>query len=109
MFFASESLWAASFEMAHGKPGALAGDKIIMIAGTHDRSHCGGVDQAVLDEALIDVNANHLAESDEARSGLAVDIVEPDGPQPFAFQGTWRRLDAGWLDQQRGSRFQAHC
>src|SRR5262245_9667545 len=66
-----------SLEMAHGKPGVLAGDKIVMIAGPHDRFHRSGVEKSVLDEALVDVNANDLAEGDEARGGLAVDIVEP--------------------------------
>src|SRR5262249_41720896 len=76
-------------------------------AGPHDRFHRSGVEKSVLDEALVDVNANDLAEGDEARGGLAVDIVEPDGPQPFAFQGTWRGLDTRGFDQQRRSGFQA--
>ena len=70
---------ALALEMTHGKPGVLAGDKIVMIAGTHDRFHRGGVEQAVLDEALIDVNANDLAEGDEARGGLAIDVDTRNG------------------------------
>src|SRR5215470_18843551 len=88
--------------MAHREPSILTGDKVVMIAGAHDGSHCSGVEQPVLDETLIDVNANHLAEGDEARGWVAVNIIEPDGPQPLAFQGTWSGLDARRLDQQRG-------
>src|SRR6267154_1558509 len=39
-------------------------DEIIMIAGARDRPHRGGVELAVLDEMVVDINADHLSEHD---------------------------------------------
>src|SRR5262249_13750873 len=101
------SLWDLTFEMAHGKARVPVSEEIVMIAGAHDRLHRSSVEQPIPDEAFIDVYTDDLAKGDEARGGIAVDIIEPDSPEPFALQGAGRGPDARRLDQPRRGGLQA--
>src|SRR5262245_32945630 len=92
--------------MPHGESRVSRDSEVVTIAGAHDRLHGSSVEQAVLDEAFIDVNPDDLTEDDEAPSGLAVDVVEPQGLQPFAFQRAWTGFDARRFHQQRRSGFE---
>src|SRR5262245_2570944 len=57
--------------------------EIVLIAGAGNRSHRGGVEQAVLEKAIVNVNADHLTEGDETRARPAVEIGElQDVQQP---------------------------
>src|SRR5258706_7511351 len=65
-------------------------DEIIMIAGARDRPHRGGVELAVLDEIVVDINADHLSEHDVTLGHVAAEIRQAHGLQPFAFEGAMR-------------------
>jgi len=52
---------------------------------------------------LVDVNADDLAEGDEPWRGIAVNVVQPDGVQPFAFQRAGRGFDRGGLTSIDGA------
>src|SRR5580704_1564795 len=83
-------------------------DKVLLITRARDRLHCAGIEEAVLNETLVDVNADHLTEGNEPWGGIAVDILELDRLQPLAFQRAWRSFHAWRLDQNRGRRLEAH-
>src|SRR5580700_7998465 len=80
----------ATLGKAKGKSGVFGRDEVILVARTRDRSHRGSVEQAVLYEALVDMNTDHLTEHDESFRRIAIDVNELHGLQPLAFEGTRR-------------------
>ena len=64
-------------------------NKVLLITRARDWLHCAGIEEAVFNEILVDVNANHLTECNEPRGGIAVDILELDRLQPRTFQRAW--------------------
>jgi hypothetical protein len=71
-----------------GESSFLGSDEIILVTGPHYWFHRGGVEEAVFDEPLIDVNPDHLAEGDKSSGGIAVDVIKAHGLQPLAFECT---------------------
>ena len=59
---------------AHGKQGF--DHCIVVIPAARDRLHGGGVEPPVDDEAVVDMDANDLAEYYVATGRIALDIVE---------------------------------
>jgi len=68
------------------KARALGSYEILLITRSGDRLHRGCVEEAVLDEMLVNMNADDLTESDESRCGFTVNILEPNSLEPLAFQ-----------------------
>src|ERR1700722_18783101 len=64
-------------------------NEVLLITRARDWLHCAGIEAAVFDEILVDVNANDLTECNEPWGGIAVDIFELDRLQPLAFQRAW--------------------
>ena len=64
-------------------------NEVFLITRARDWFHCAGIEEAVYNEILVDVNANHLTECNEPWGGVAVDIFELDRLQPLAFQRAW--------------------
>jgi hypothetical protein len=64
-------------------------NEVFLITRARDWLHCAGIEEAVFNETLVDVNANHLTECNEPWSGIAVDIFELDSLQPLTFQRAW--------------------
>src|SRR5262249_51183540 len=52
--------------------------RIGAVAAARDRPHRRGMDPAVLDEAVVDVDPDHLSDHDVALRRLAVEILEID-------------------------------
>ena len=59
--------------------------EILLITRSGDRLYRGCIEETVLDEMLVDMNANDLTEGDESRCGFTVNILEPNSLQPPAF------------------------
>src|SRR5580704_636339 len=70
---------------AHRKSRLGRSDEILVIACSRDRIHCCRVQQAVLNEALVDMDADHLAKDDVRMGRVSVGVIEPHCLQPFAF------------------------
>ncbi len=50
-------------------------DEIFMVPGTRDRLHRSRIEQAIFDEALINVDANDLTKGNETRGGISMDVL----------------------------------
>ena len=64
-------------------------NEVFLITPARDWLHCAGIEEAVFNEILVDVNANNLTKCNEPWGGIAVDIFELDRLQPLAFQRAW--------------------
>ena len=80
----------------------LVDDGVVGITATRERLHRRGVETAVLDEAVVDVDADHLSEHDETVGRFSVQILEIDDLQELAFERAGRGGDARRPDQPRG-------
>src|SRR5690242_16981604 len=85
----------------------LVHDGVVGVAAARDRAHRGGIEAAILDEAIVDVDADHLSERDVAMRRLAIEILEIDDLQKLAFQRTGRRFDARGPYEPRGHRLES--
>jgi len=66
------SRWSGPASLGRRKENLVSGrDEIVVIAGARDRAHRGGVQESVLNEAFVDVNANDLTEHHVALSRMA--------------------------------------
>jgi hypothetical protein len=97
----------ATLGKAKGESRVFGRDEVILVSCARDRFHRGSVKQAVLYEALVDMNINHLAEHDESCGGIAIDVNEPHSLQPLAFEGARRSTHPRWLHHNRRCSFQA--
>src|SRR5262249_58866362 len=70
----------------------LVDHRVIGIAAARDRPHGGSIEPAVLDEAVVDVDADDLAECDMPMRGLPIKVIEVDDLQELAFERTGRSL-----------------
>src|SRR5258706_11239414 len=67
---------------------------VFVVTAARDRLHRGGIDAAVLHEALVDVHADDLAKDEDARGVLAVLVGEPDRLGNLALQRRGRAQHA---------------
>src|SRR5262249_38338611 len=87
---AGASICAAAFRARERKFRFRRPDEIIVIAGARDRPHRGGIELAVADEAVVDIDRDHLTEHDVALSDAALDVVQAHRLQPLAFERAGR-------------------
>src|SRR5229473_2555225 len=80
------ALAAAAGRAAHGEAQLRRCAVVVVIAGAHDRPHRTGVEQAVPNEPLVDIDPDHLAEYHMAVGGTTLIVGEGHGLHPFAFE-----------------------
>ena len=99
---AQRSASSAARRALHRKPRLRHHGIIVVVAGALDRPHRAGVEEAVLDEALVDIDADHLAEHHMAvgRAGLRSRRARPSSPTGIRARRARRRPAAG----ARGAR-----
>ena len=80
----------------------LVDDGVVGITATRERLQRRGVEATILDEAVVDVDADHLSEHDETVGRFSVQVLEIDDLQELAFERAGRGGDARRPDQPRG-------
>src|SRR5215208_2928669 len=79
----------------------LVDDRIVAVAAARDRLHRSSVEPAVLDEEVIDVDADHLPEYDVTVGCPSIEIAQRDDLQKLTFERTRRCGDSRRAHQAR--------
>src|SRR5450631_1927114 len=74
---------------------------IFVIAAAGDRLHGRGIEPAIDDETVVDMDADHLAEYDVAIDRHAVGRFHGDDLDELAFERAWRGGYSRRFDQPR--------
>src|SRR5260370_1273083 len=64
----------------------LVDHRILVVAAARERLHRRGIEPAVLDEAVVDMDADHLSEHHVALRGAALEITQVDDLQQLALE-----------------------
>src|SRR5216683_5578241 len=95
---------AAAGRAAHGEAQFRRRAVVVVVAGAHDWPHGAGVEQAVTDEPLVDIDSDHLAEYHVAVRWMPLVVGKRHRLHPFAFERTRRCRDPRRLDEPRRRR-----
>src|ERR1700693_3728856 len=87
--------------------GYFVPDGIVVVTASRDRLLPRRGEPAVLDEAVIDVDADDLSERHIALRGMAVEIAQIDDLQEPAFKRAWRGGNPRRPHQARGRGIKA--
>src|SRR5690242_7953017 len=74
-------------------------DGVFVVAAAGDRLHRGGVEPAVLDEGVVDIDPDDVAEHHVAVHLAAFEVVKADRLDPLALQRTGRGRDTRRLHE----------